>query len=137
MTPGQLVAVMTIGAAAMVALQGVLLAAAIAVSQRIYEAVATLIGAKQLTAAWLAAAVAVIAVAAAVGLCALREVLAGWLMKRELSRLRSSYKDVEMALGTDAANRYLEWKASEVGRDLEARKIKLSPPYLPSRDSLK
>lgn len=47
----------------------------------------------------------------------------GWLVKRELQRLQENFRDVEMALGTDAAEAFLAYKSGQLGNRTASAKL--------------
>lgn len=58
--------------------------------------------------------VVLLAFGAAAGLVQFQQRCVGWSVDREMRRLRDIYHDVEMALGTEAAQVFLEYKANQM-----------------------
>jgi len=115
MSPGQLLTFVTLGAAAVLGVTAIALAAVIYLSPAFYASVAPLSAqGERIPADWLAIMVAAGGLVAAVSLVKAQQALVAWRVRREIAKLTTMFREVEIALGTDKATEFMEFKVKQI-----------------------
>jgi hypothetical protein len=125
MTRGQITTVFTLAFSVTVGLISVVSGAIVLFYRPAYTHVALYLGAGKIPPLWLGPILAGAGIIAASGLFQFQQWLSRRFADREIAKLKSAFRDVEYALGTEKAEVFLRYKLRQIFESADRSKIDL------------